>query len=104
MVVGVVMGLLLWWGRGAVEVGGGDAAVDEEVAAGDPGAIGAEEEVGDGGDLVRRAGAAGGALFEHAPVPLAAWSGELVDGEGGDDDAGADGVDACAALGPTDGF
>jgi hypothetical protein len=65
---------------------------------------GAHEQRGDGCDLVGGTGAPGGAAVDHAPVALAAWSGELVDGEGRDDDAGADRVDAGAAFGPANRF
>ena len=41
-----------------------------------------------------------GAQLDHAPVSLAARTGQLVLGEGRDDDAGADRVDPRAALAP----
>jgi len=62
------------------------------------GAVGAHEECRQCGDLVGCAGAADGAVLDHAPVPLAAGSGEFVDGQRRDDDARADGVDPGAAL------
>ena len=47
---------------------------------------------------------AGRGQLDHAPVALAAGAGQLVLGEGGDDDAGADRVDPRAALAPADGL
>ena len=88
----------------AVEVGGGDAAVDEEVAAGDERAVGAHQERAERADLVGGAGSSGGAQLDHAPVALAAWSGQFVAGERGHDDAGADRVDPCASFAPPDGL
>jgi len=43
-------------GELAVEVGGGDAAVDEDVAAGDEGAVRSHEQCGDVCDFVWGAG------------------------------------------------
>ena len=91
-------------GQFAVEVGGGDTAVHEEVAAGDESAVGAHEERADGPDLVWSAGAPGRRQLDHAPVSLAAGTGQLVLREWGDDDAGADRVDPRAALAPPDGL
>ena len=45
-----------------------------------------------------------GAEFDHAPVSLAARTGQLVAGERGEDDAGADRVDPGAALAPANGL
>ena len=95
-----------FWTRGefAVEVGGGDTAVDEEVAAGDEGAVGAHEQRAEVSDLVGGAAAPGGAELDHAPVPLAAWAAQLIAGEWGEDDAGADRVDPGAPPPPPDGL
>ena len=48
------------WREVAVEPGGGDAAVDEYVAAGDEGAVGSHQQGSDCGDLVGGAGSPGG--------------------------------------------
>jgi hypothetical protein len=69
-------------GEFAVEVGRGNAAVHEEVAAGDERAVGAYEERANCSDLVRGPAAAGGAEFDHAPVSLTAEPGQLVPGSG----------------------
>ena len=52
-------------------------------------------------DLVGGAGPAGRAQLDHAPVALAARSGQFVSGEWGHDDAGADRVDPCAPFAPS---
>jgi hypothetical protein len=64
---------------------------------------GAEQE-GGGGDLIRRADSAGGGGLDHRAVVLSARARHLVAGEWGDDDSGADGVDAGAALAPGEAF
>ena len=52
--------MLLLWRELTVELGGGDAAVDEDVGAGDEAAVGSLEEGGEGGDLVGGAGGSAG--------------------------------------------
>ena len=66
------------WGEFAVEVGGGDAAVHEEVAAGDERAIGTHEQGAERSDLVGGAGAPGRAQFDHVAVSLTVGAGQLV--------------------------
>src|SRR3954453_3030372 len=78
--------------------GGDDAAVDEQVGAGQE--PGLEHELGSGGDLVGGADPAGGAAGDHGLVAGGAGSGHLVLGQRGEDDAGADGVDARPAVAP----
>ncbi|NMD46349.1 MAG: hypothetical protein GYA85_06245 [Propionibacterium sp.] len=51
------------------------------------------QQFADRADLVRDAGASGGAEFEHPPVAGAVGAVEFVAGEWGDDDPGADRVD-----------
>src|SRR4051794_39310545 len=55
-------------------------------------------------DLVGRADAPGGGGLDHLLVVGGAGAGHLVAGQRGDDDAGADGVDARAALTPSQAF
>jgi hypothetical protein len=75
-------------GEFAVEVGRGHSAVQKEVATGDDCAVGAHEKRADGSDFVGSAAAPGGAKLDHASVPLTARAGQLIPGEGSEDDAG----------------
>src|SRR3954463_13102448 len=84
--------------------GGDHAAVHEQVAAGDEARLGAEQEGGGGGDLVGRADTPGGGGLDHLLVVGGAGAGQLVAGQRGDDDAGADGVHARAARAPAEAF
>src|SRR5260370_31003142 len=88
----------------AVEVGRGNSAVHEEVAAGDEGAVGAHEQRTEGSDFVWGAAAASGPEFDHVSVSLTARAGQLIRGEWSEDDAGTDRVDPRAPLAPPDAF
>ena len=74
----------------AVEEAGGYAAVHQDVADGDEGPVWTHQQRPDRPDFVGRAGAAGQAELDHAPVALTTRGGQLVVGERGDDDAWAD--------------
>src|SRR5918998_4770392 len=89
-------------GQVAEPVGRGDAAVHEEIAAGDEVAIRPHQERADGSDLVRCARATGWAELDHAPVALPPGTGQLVLRQRRDDDAGADRVDPGATPAPAD--
>src|SRR3954467_7502088 len=82
---------------------GDGAAVDERVGAGDEAGVGAEEEGGGGGHLVGGADPPGGGDLDHLLVTRGARGGDLVAGERGEDDAGADAVDPGAAVAPGNG-
>ena len=84
------------WGKFAVKVGGGHATVHEEVAAGDERPVGAHEQRADGPYLIWGAATPDRRQLDHAPVSLAAGSGQLVLGERGEDNAGA-GTSRCLA-------
>ena len=81
-------------------MGGGHPSIHENVAAGDEPAVRTHEQGADRSHFVRGAGAACGGRLDHAPVSRAAWPGQLVFGERGNDNAGADRVDPGAALAP----
>ena len=83
--------------------GGGHATVHEEVAAGDERALGAPSAARRIAPyLIWGAATPDRRQLDHAPVSLAAGSGQLVSGERGEDNAGADRVDSRAALAPPD--
>src|SRR4029078_498928 len=84
------------WGKFAVKVGGGHATVHGEVAAGDERPVGAHEQHADGPYLIWGAATPDRRQLDHAPVSLAAGSGQLVLGERGEDNAGA-GTSRCLA-------
>src|SRR5579863_9805425 len=92
------------WREIAVPVGGRHAAIHQEVAASYEAAVGAHEKRTDIAHFVRRACASCRGELDHAAVAGAARPRELILGERRDDDAGADGVDARAALSPAHGF
>jgi hypothetical protein len=79
---------------------GDDATVDQHVAAGDEAAVVPEKEGRGSGDLVRGSCASRGGLLDHRLVASCAGTGHFVECERRDDDAGADRVDAGAAIGP----
>lgn len=72
--------------------------------AGEEGAIRSHKKRADGTDFVRRSGASDRAEVDHAAVALAAWPAQFILGQRRDDDAGADRVDAGAALAPPHGL
>ena len=80
------------------------AAVDQDVAAGDEGPVRPHQQSRDGADLIGGGGAADRAQLDHATVACSAWAGELVTGQRGDHDAGADGVDPSPSSAPADGL
>lgn len=48
--------------------------------------------------------ALGRAGFDHAAIPIPTQAFEFIPGQGGEDNARADGVDTCAALAPANGL
>ena len=81
-----------------VEEIGRRAAIDQEVAPGDKTALGPHDEGGQRSDLVRRAGASFGHLFQHFFVESCTLAVQFIMRERGHDDARADRVDTCASF------
>ena len=79
----------------AVPVGGGAAAVDEQVGAADEAASATHEELGQVAYLVSGSRTMGGHALNHTEIAILAGAVQFVVGQRGDDDAGRD------ALGST---
>jgi hypothetical protein len=91
-------------GELAIEVRSGHSAIDEEVASGDETFVRAHEQCAECSHFVGSSGASCRCQLEHSTIPLTARPSQFVSGEGGDDNARADGVDSGPALAPADGF
>ena len=81
------------WSEVAEPISRRYSAIHEEVAAGDECTIRPHQESANGPNLIRGAGAPGRGQLDHAPVSLAARTGQLVLGERREDYAWADRVD-----------